>query len=204
MRYFYHRSQTTTDTFILLHGSAGRESDLLEIAGDLDVSFSVIGLRGDVRDEKGFRYFSRPTNGAFDYDDINARTEDIHETIKDLLKKNGTKDARLHLIGYSNGANVATNLIRRYPEDYTSAVLFHPSHLFRDARDIDLDGTTIFISAGATDTLVSPGDAFALEAQLQSYGAQTKLALTDYGHALTTADIEEATNWWKIVQGSSL
>ncbi|WDF04805.1 alpha/beta hydrolase [Shouchella hunanensis] len=204
MHYFYHRSQTSTDTFILLHGSAGRESDLLDIAGDLDVSFSVIGLRGEVRDEKGFRYFSRPIKGAFDYEDISYRTEQIHQTIDTLLAEKELPHGKRHLIGYSNGANIATSLLLTHPNDYTSAVLFHPSNLFHNPKEVHLSHTKIFISAGATDTLVAPGEAFALQTQLNQFGAETKLSLTDYGHALINADIEEATKWWKSIYGGAI
>lgn len=204
MHYFFHRSQTSTDTFILLHGSAGRESDLLDIAGDLDVSFSVIGLRGEIRDEKGFRYFSRPVEGAFNYKDISYRTERIHQTIDAILAENEAPHGKCHLIGYSNGANVATSLLLMYPQDYTSAILFHPSNLFQNPKEVPLSHTKIFISAGATDTLVPPGEAFALQTQLNQFGAETKLSLTDYGHALTNADIEEATKWWESNYGGAL
>ncbi|MBM7837196.1 putative esterase [Alkalihalobacillus xiaoxiensis] len=195
MQSFIHKSSNHQDVFIVLHGSGGRETDLLDVVGEVDPNLSVLGIRGQVAG-KGFRYFNRPVHGQFDFAEIEKNTHKLASFIADEQTKHGLTKSCLHLVGYSNGANMATSLLYTYPAMFESAMLLHPSHLFKDTETRDLRSKPIFISSGARDTITLPGEAVALKEQLTEYGAEVTLKLTDHGHELTTQAIEAARNWW--------
>ncbi|GAJ98910.1 alpha/beta hydrolase [Geomicrobium sp. JCM 19055] len=193
MKSFYHHSQTSQDVFIVLHGSGGRETDLLHVVGEIDDSLSVLGIRGDVsNNNKGFRYFNRPVDGQFDYAEIQENTDRIASFIKEQV---GTGRS-IHLVGYSNGANLAISLLLSHSDLFDSAILLHPSHLFSHVEAKSLDNVAVFITSGARDVITTPGDVMAVKKQLSDNGAQVTVKLTDYGHELTDEEIKQATSWW--------
>ncbi|EZH65316.1 hypothetical protein DH09_16915 [Bacillaceae bacterium JMAK1] len=193
MQSFYHHSETNQDVFIVLHGSGGRETDLLHVVGEIDDSLSVLGIRGDVsNNDKGFRYFNRPIDGRFDYEEIQQNTDQIASFIKDQLGMGRS----IHLVGYSNGANMAVSLLLSHSDLVDSAILLHPSHLFAHVEKKSPDNVPVFISSGARDVITTPGDVMAVKKQLSDNGAQVTVKLTDYGHELTDEEIKQAASWW--------
>ncbi len=119
MQSFIHKSSNHEDVFIVLHGSGGRETDLLDVVGEVDPNLSVLGIRGQVAG-KGFRYFNRPVHGQFDFAEIEKNTHKLASFIADEQTKHGLTKSRLHLVGYSNGANMATSLLYTYPAMFES------------------------------------------------------------------------------------
>lgn len=195
MQFFIHNSPDHKDVIILLHGSGGRETDLLDVVGEVAPALSILGIRGEVAG-KGFRYFSRPVNGQFDYEEIQRNTDKIASFINEEITRSGLDQGRLHLVGLSNGANMATSLLLSYPAMFHLAILLHPTHLFKDPQKPNLLNKAVFISTGARDTITLPGEAMALKEQLTEYGAEVTLKLTDHGHELTDQEIESAKSWW--------
>ncbi|GAK03994.1 hypothetical protein JCM19037_2364 [Geomicrobium sp. JCM 19037] len=196
MKHFFHKSTDHPHTFVLLHGSGGRESDLLSVVGEIDVRQSVLGIRGSVRDHGGFRHFERQTDGKFDREEINQRTEEVLHVIEDYVQHNQVNRKHIHLLGYSNGANLAVNMILQQPELFSSALLFHPSHLYPEAERSDLSGMPIFMTSGSRDAITPPGEAYALRQQLETFGADVTVELTDHGHELTNKEVDIAASWW--------
>ncbi|WP_284139381.1 dienelactone hydrolase family protein [Virgibacillus sp. LDC-1] len=196
MRYFFHRSKHSADTFILFHGTGGRETDLLRVAGNVNPYFSVFGIRGNVIENGQRRYFKRLKDGSFDKIDLKARTQIMLQFIEQKLKEYQAGETRLHLIGYSNGANMAVNLLLHSPEHFQSAVLLHPSASPHAISHANLSNVPVFITAGATDHIVAPGEAVTLKRQLTESGASVSLFLTDGGHELRESEVSEVTSWW--------
>ncbi|WP_187441960.1 alpha/beta hydrolase [Sutcliffiella horikoshii] len=196
MKHFFHNSSESDQVFLLLHGTGGRETDLLSVAGKVDVSLSVLGVRGDVIEDGRFRYFSRKIDGSIDEESIRAKTIDLLDFLNQAASIYPFNKKNIHLIGYSNGANMAVSLILHQPEIFKSAILLHPSHPLKSFKEARLDALDIFITAGARDQMVLPSEAVQLKSHLTNLGARVSLHMTDYGHEIRDSEITEATKWW--------
>ncbi|MDR0140165.1 alpha/beta hydrolase [Metabacillus idriensis] len=196
MKHFFHNSEESDQVFILLHGTGGRETDLLPAAGQVDSSLSVLGIRGDVEEKGQFRYFKRKPDGSMDEESLKVKTQDLLDFLSNAVKIYQLDKKVLHLIGYSNGANMAVSLILHRPELFRSAMLFHPSHPLQSYNDVWLNRLDIFVTAGAMDQLVLPSEAVQLKKHLSLLGANVSLHLTDHGHELRNSEFAQASKWW--------
>ncbi|MFV8828995.1 alpha/beta hydrolase [Alkalihalobacterium sp. APHAB7] len=197
MKHFFHNSKESDDVFILLHGTGGRETDLLPVAGQVDLSLSVLGIRGDVIDNGHFRYFKRNADGSMDEGSLLLKTSDVIHFIENAASTYEFEKKALHLIGYSNGANMAVSLLMHKPELFRSGLLLHPSHPLKSFDDTQLNGLDIFMTAGALDQIVLPSEAVQLKQHLSQLGASVSFFMTDHGHELRTTEFTEAAKWWK-------
>ncbi|WP_299742479.1 alpha/beta hydrolase [Rossellomorea sp. y25] len=197
MKHFFHDSEESNQVFILLHGTGGRETDLLPVAGQVDPSLSVLGVRGETIENGQFRYFARTKDGGMDEGSLLEKTGDVLNFIEEAATTYQIDKQSFHLIGYSNGANMAISLLLHRPDLFRTAMLFHPSHPLQSFEKSDLGGRDIFMTAGAVDQITLPGEAFQLKAHLSRLGADVSMHITDHGHELMKSEFREASKWWK-------
>lgn len=198
MKYLYNPSERMTDpTFLLLHGTGGTERDLLPIAQDIKVNNGILAVKGNVDENGNARFFKRFADGSPDLEDMVERTNQLNEFVNETAKTHDFDRENVIALGYSNGANIATSLLFHHEASLKGAILLHPFVPRKDIQLPDLTDVPIFISAGATDTLVLPGEAVQLKKMLEQAGANVKLHLTDAGHALVESEIEAATEWYE-------
>jgi phospholipase/carboxylesterase len=60
-----------------------------------------------------------------------------------------------------------------------------------------LEGAPVLIAAGTNDPLCSPQESIELEKLLSEAGASVTLHWEDYGHQLTSSEVEAAANWFR-------
>ncbi|WP_421378121.1 alpha/beta hydrolase [Bacillus salacetis] len=196
MKHFFHKSKETNEVFVLLHGTGGRETDLLPVAGRIDPALSVLGIRGDVGENGQYRYFKRQPDGSMDEESLKEKTKPLLDFLFEAAITHQFEQKEIHLIGYSNGANMAVSLLLHKPEFFRSAMLLHPSHPLKSFDTAELNDLDIFITAGAKDQLVLPGEAVQLKKHLRHLGARVSLHMTDYGHELRNSEFTQAAKWW--------
>lgn len=179
---------------ILLHGSDGKETDLLPLAGDLMPGATRIGLRGTVVMNGGYGFFRRFADRRIDEDDLRSRlpalAAQIHQTC-----------AAHHLVqgpvavGFSNGAIMAAALAMTHPDLLRATVLLRPLTPFIDRAGPGLAGLPVLILDGLHDERRSPGDGRNLAHQLRRSGAQVTHHELPVGHAITAEDRRLARRW---------
>jgi len=197
MQYFYNQGSSASDPiFLLLHGSGGKETDLLPIAQRIEVRNAVLAARGNVNEEGKWRHFKRHSNGSVDVRDLTHRTKELNCFIDKASREHHFNRDHVIAIGYSNGANIAASLLLHHGNVLKGAVLFHPMVPIKREKLPDLTGTAIFISTGATDSIVLPGESIKLKKMLESAGANVNLHITDYGHELAESEVEAAAEWY--------
>lgn len=196
MKHFFHYSKESDQVFLLLHGTGGRETDLLSVAGQVDSSLSVLGIRGDVIEDGKFRYFNRNLDGSMDEESLKSKTKDVLGYLTEAASTYHFNKANIHLIGYSNGANMAVSLLLHQPDFFQSAILLHPSHPLKSSHETKLTGLDIFMTAGARDQVVLPSETVQLRRHLTDLGANVSLHMTDFGHEMRDSEITEASKWW--------
>lgn len=195
-----HIFQKGTDpsrpTFLMLHGTGGNENDLLPIAAHIDSQASVLSVRGNVSENGMPRFFKRLSEGVFDMEDLKLRTEELYDFIGKAAEEHGFDRANVIAIGYSNGANIAANLLFTYADALKGAILHHPMVPNRDAELPNLAGVPVFIAAGTNDPICPAEESTDLERLLSDAGASVKLHWENYGHQLTMPEVEAAKEWY--------
>ena len=72
------------------------------------------------------RFFARRGAGNLDLDDLRRRGEGLATWIGDASAHYGRDPARVIALGYSNGANIAVELLFRHPGVLRGAALLRP------------------------------------------------------------------------------
>lgn len=193
---FTKGTDSTKPVFLLLHGTGGNENDLMPLAAHIDPEASVLSVRGNVSENGMPRFFKRLSEGVFDMEDLKFRTQELYEFIGEAAKENNFDRSNVIAIGYSNGANIAANLLFSYADALKGAILHHPMVPDREADLPDLTGTPVFIAAGTNDPICPAEESTDLEALLKNAGASVQLHWEDYGHQLTMPEVEAAKAWY--------
>ena len=179
---------------ILLHGTGGNESSLLDVGKDLMSDATLIGIRGEVLEQGQSRFFSRVSDGVYDEVDLEMRANDLHRFISELLQKSQLSHQEIVLVGYSNGANIAIKLLLNYPDKYQRAVLFHPMYPINVLEDHDLSQTELFVTLGTQDSIVPIEESQRVLTLFQRFHANI-LSEWTLTHQLTYLEVEKAKKW---------
>jgi len=182
-------------TLLLLHGTGGNERNLLPLGKRLLPGATLLGLRGQVLENGMPRFFRRIAEGVFDVQDLKSRTADLAQFIDAASEEYGFRKKRLVLVGYSNGANIASSLMLLHPHYERAAILFRPMVPFEETFVRNFSGLAVFISGGSTDPIVSPDCPRQLAAIFKNGGADVSLFWHDGGHELGNDDVVAAKAW---------
>ncbi len=193
---FQQGTNPNKPTFLMLHGTGGDENALLAIASHIDPDASVLSVRGNVSENGMPRFFKRLSEGVFDMEDLKFRTEELHEFIEYATKEHNFNPENVIAIGYSNGANIAANLLFTYADCLKAAILHHPMVPNRGTALPDLTNIPIFIGASTNDPICPAEESTELEKILTDAGAKVELHWENFGHQLTTPEVEAAKIWY--------
>lgn len=182
--------------FLFLHGTGGTEQDLVGLVSLLDSEAGYLSVRGEVSENGMPRFFKRLAEGVFDEEDLALRTARLIQFLRDQAAERGFDLDRLIPVGYSNGANIAANML--FEEAlFKQAVLLHPMVPRRGVTLPDLSDVRVFIGAGSNDPICPAQETEELSALLKQAGASVDVTWSNYGHQLVMPTIEAATDWLK-------
>ncbi|MGO1060702.1 alpha/beta hydrolase [Planococcus sp. FY231025] len=193
---FKQGSNKEKPVFLVLHGTGGNEQDLLPLAAHIDPEASVLSVRGNVSENGMPRFFKRLAEGVFDMEDLKFRTKELYDFIGKAAEEHGFDRRNVVAVGYSNGANIAANLLFTHEDALKGAILHHPMVPNREAQLPDLGGTPVFIAAGTNDPICPAEESTDLQQLLATAGAKVDLHWENYGHQLTMPEVEAAKRWY--------
>jgi phospholipase/carboxylesterase len=193
-------STTSKRTLVLLHGTGGDETDLLDIAAWIDPTAGVLALRGDVLEQGQNRFFKRLAPGVFDQVDLTMRTINLQAFLNDASVRYGFDVRQTVLIGYSNGANIAASLLLQTEAPIGGAVLLHPMLPCKAVSNPNRKRVPVFLAASSNDPIAPLKSALELEMELASVGHAVTKRIGTSGHRLTMDSIEEAKTWLASIQ----
>src|SRR5213593_2201002 len=98
-------------TLLLLHGTGGNEADLLPLGFAICPDASLLSPRGKVLENGAPRFFRRLAEGIFDEKDVIARAHELAEFVSGAAEKYHFDADALVVVGYSNGANIASAMM---------------------------------------------------------------------------------------------
>lgn len=183
-------------TFLLLHGTGGTERDLMGLAREIDAEANILSVRGQVLENGMPRFFKRLAEGVFDMEDLRFRTDELKKFIEQAAADYNFDRSQVVAIGYSNGANIAANLLFRHGAVLKGAMLHHPMVPDREASIGDLNGVAVWAGAGTNDMMCPPHETEELQALLQGAGAKVSVDWFNYGHQLTMPEVQAAKAWY--------
>jgi predicted esterase len=192
---FVPAERPNSPTLLLLHGTGGDERDLLQLGEELWAGAAFLGVRGKVLENGMPRFFRRFAEGVFDVQDLRFRTEELAQFIDAAGERYGFNRKKLIVVGYSNGANIASSLILLHPHHLAAAVLFRTMMPFVPDRIRNVSHLSVFIGAGRLDPTVPSGQVEELGALLESGGADVTISWDQGGHELGEDDVRSAKAW---------
>ena len=184
-------------TLLALHGTGGDENDLLPISRKLDASASILSPRGNVFENGMPRFFRRISEGVFDLKDLEFRTSELADFVSSSMREYRLNIDRVVAVGYSNGANIAANILFQRPKVFAGAILLRPMLPMEPRLLPDLSSKPVFISEGISDNIVPKHSTARLVELLKESGAHVNVASQVAGHGLVPRDIKDAKEWLK-------
>jgi phospholipase/carboxylesterase len=186
---------TSGRTLILLHGTGGTESDLIDLGRGLDPEAALLSPRGKVLENGMPRFFRRLSEGVFDEEDLIFRTHELANFIQAAAEQYGFSQNKSVAVGYSNGANIAGSILLLRPETFQGAVLLRPMVPLIPEILPELKGAPVLVAAGNFDPIVPVDSARDLVTLLRRSGADVTAFFENASHGLTETTILTAQRW---------
>jgi phospholipase/carboxylesterase len=195
---FVHRYEPGSgpSTLLLLHGTGGDEHQLVDLGRRLAPAAALLSPRGQVL-EGGVaaRFFARRGVGDLDLEDLRLRGDELARWVAEACAHYGLDAGRVIALGYSNGANIAVELLFRHGGTLRGAALLRPMLPYRPQEPPALTGTDVLIAAGDADPYSSPQQIEELAELLAAGGAEVQVSRQPVGHELTQADLDALAAW---------
>jgi phospholipase/carboxylesterase len=195
---FIHRFEQGSKacpTLLLLHGTGGNETDLIEFGRAIAPRSNLLSPRGNVLENGMPRFFRRFAHGVFDLQDVKFRVEELLEFIKVSARMYDFDPENLIAMGYSNGANMAAALLSLHERSLAGAILFRPMMVLVPEKMPDLSRCKILVCAGDHDSLIDPSKTSDLISFFETAGAHVAVHHHPGGHELGRDDFEAAQKW---------
>ena len=197
---FVHRFEPGSGpvTILLLHGTGGDEHQLIDLGRQMAPEAALLSPRGQVL-EGGVaaRFFARRGMGDLDLDDLRVRGAELAGWVRDACEHYGRDAARVIALGYSNGANIAVELLFRHPGALRGAALLRPMLIYRPGEPLALAGTHVLIAAGDEDPYSPRQQVTELAELLAAGSAEVELVRQATGHGLVQGDLDALAAWMR-------
>jgi phospholipase/carboxylesterase len=173
-----HQHVTGNPTVVALHGTGGNEREFLSFSESLVTGVGHLSVRGEEPENGQNRWFRRFAEGVFDEDNLRFRADQLAEFVQKTLPT----EKRI-VLGFSNGANMASALVIRHPELFSAAVLLAPMVPFAEEPMPELTGMPILMVCGEHDPMVPRVNAQTLATQYATAGADVQVHWHAGGHS---------------------
>jgi phospholipase/carboxylesterase len=194
---FIHRFEPATrleaPPLLLLHGTGGDESDLLQLGRLVSPGSALLSPRGKVIENGMPRFFRRHAEGVFDQNDVRLRANELADFIEVARKDYGIGSPIA--LGFSNGANIAAATLLLRPEALAGAILLRAMVPLSHPPKVDLSQKQVLMISGTHDPIIPRENAAELQGLLAARGAKVEQHALPIGHQLSQADLTLARRW---------
>ena len=187
---------------LLLHGTGGDESDLLELGRMLSPDSALLSPRGRVLEHGMPRFFRRLAEGVFDEDDVRRRAAELADFVDATRRRLGV--GAPVAVGYSNGANIAAAMMLLRPGTLSGAALLRAMVPLSEPPHAELGGMPVLIASGRMDPIVPSSNSARLAEMLLDAGADVTYRSLPVGHQLSRADLAATREWLERVKKRTL
>ncbi|MBI3966250.1 MAG: dienelactone hydrolase family protein [Chloroflexi bacterium] len=183
------------NTLLLLHGGDEDEQTPIPLGQSLAPGAALLSPRGPVLEGDKPRFYRRHADRSGDVGDLKAHTHALADFVRAAAATYDLDPARIVVVGFSNGANLAVSLLWLRPETVAAAVLFRPIMPLELERRPDLRGMPVLVAAGTRDRVVAPEEPARLARALAAAGADVVTHWQDAEHPIGPEEISVAREW---------
>ena len=176
MKHIFREGQNGAPTLILLHGTGGDEFDLLPLGEALNENYHLLSIRGQVSENGMNRYFKRLGEGVYD--------QELLTFIKEAAERYEFDIEKAVLVGFSNGSNIAINLMLRSEAPFKKALLYAPLYPVEVTSTKNLSDVSVLLSMGKHDPIVPLAASEQVINLFKTRGAQVEEVWVN-GHEIT-------------------
>ncbi|MBO1305366.1 alpha/beta hydrolase [Enterococcus sp. 669A] len=196
MKTLYDAGKSDGKNLLLLHGTGGDETSLVDIARFMDGSCRILSFRGEIQEDGMNRFFKRNGLNQFDFESLEEESDKLLAAIEKESQDKGVAMEDWVLVGYSNGANIAAHLLLERETPLRQGVFFHPMSLEVHTQKFDLSDKRIWLSYGGDrDPIVSQESFDELVTAFQKRNADVTVEETSAGHQINMEELQSARNW---------
>jgi len=152
---------------------------------------------GKVLEQDMARFFRRLAEGVFDQRDLEARTKDLAEFVERARLAYRIPIGTVVAVGFSNGANIASSLLLRFPQTLAGAVLMRGMVPFVPKEPVELNRKPVLLLSGVDDPIVGTDEVAELANIFRAANAEVTLHWEKAGHTLSQGDVLMAADWMR-------
>jgi phospholipase/carboxylesterase len=185
---------------ILLHGYGSNELDLLGLKQMFPTEGCAISFRAPLTIGRGsFCWF--PIQGhdgspVVDTTAYFAAGSLLNQWIDSVIVKENLQHRKIFLSGFSQGAMMCYEMVRRFPQKFSGIVAFSGSskalNYLAEPSQCDAD---ILMTHGKADKVLSYESALEAKSKLEKCGASVEFYTFEGGHQISTGAIAKASEW---------
>lgn len=194
MDYIYQKGSDDAPVFILLHGTGGDEEQMLSLGQYLNPQATLLSVRGTVTENGMNRFFKRKAEGVYDLEDLNQRGKGLHQWLLKFAEENMLDLSKAIYVGFSNGSNIAINMLLKENTAIRKGILFAPMYPLAVDEDIDLQGIQVYLSMGSNDPICPVSDSQNVINLFESRGGHVTSFWVN-GHEITGDALSAAKGW---------
>ena len=176
---------------ITLHGTGGNAEESANLGRTIDKDAAIISVNGEVLENGMRRFFKRHGEGQYDIQDLNDRGVQLMDFLKEKSIEYEFDLEKAVLVGFSNGSNIAINMLLKERSPFKNALLFAPLYNVEVDDNVDLSGAHVFLSMGEMDPIVSKESSDHVISIFESRGANVEKFWVN-SHEITGEAIQAA------------
>lgn len=186
----------SSNTIVMLHGTGGDETSLINLASAIDPEANLLGIRGNINEGGMNRYFKRFGIGSYDLESYVGEVTNLKEAIETFSKQYNFDLDKVLVLGFSNGANIGLGLIQEYPNFLKKYAILSADYINKDKGFKDLENTDILISSSKNDPYLDFANIEKLVENFKSANANVLLEMVP-GHNITMELVQAIIKWNK-------
>jgi phospholipase/carboxylesterase len=184
------RERAGRPLLVLLHGYASHEGDLFQLSPRLPLGPVIASVRAPLAENNGWAWFSFLSRGISD-----PSIDEVDEATSALIAwLDGLDFTSVSLLGFSQGAVVALQALRRQPERFRSVVALSGFVAAGDSAGDELlaEGRPpVFWGRGTLDRVIPSAAIERTESWLPPHSTATIRIYENLAHSLSTDELTD-------------
>lgn len=173
---------------VLLHGYGSHEGDLFGLSPHLPLAPVIASVRAPLEESGGYAWFSRLSNVPGD-----PRAEEVTEAAQALLDwLDSIRYTSVALLGFSQGAAMALQLLRLAPDRFTSVVAlagFVASGTLPGDTELEANRPPVFWGRGTLDQVITSDAVARTDSWLPEHSTGDIRIYEGLGHSISRAEL---------------
>lgn len=184
------RERAGRPLLVLLHGYGSHEGDLFSLSPRLPLGPVIASLRAPLEESGGYAWFSRRDNVPGD-----PRPEDVDAAANAVLAwLDSQQFTSVSLLGFSQGAAIALQLLRIAPTRFTATVAiagFVASGVHAGDADLERLKPPVFWGRGTADSMIPSAAVDRTDAWLPLHADATISIYEGLGHSISAQELHD-------------